>query len=137
MKRKIVFGGISIALIGLIAYYIILYIPKDIDTITVKSYYMMYACGDCYPQYKVKEVLKPDNKYSYLVDKLIDVKYESEALEQQINKQTEQCVICYDFFLTGRLKYSKSKGYSLEVDSARAILRSNDCCDSPTGLSVR
>lgn len=102
-----------------VAYYC-LFIPKQLneDTVVFKFQYMAYACGDCYPQYNLKAVLQSKKNLENLVCEDFDISFKSAALEKQIEKETEECAICYDYIYTGYIKYAWSRGYLFEVEKA-------------------
>lgn len=105
--------GVTIIVSIFLYYYSYRKIGSDI---TIRTRYMMYACGDCYPQHKVEEIIFPKNgKYVFLLGKNLPIRFSSKDQEDTIDKMTEKCVICYDYFFTGNLKYSKMKGYLFEI----------------------
>ncbi len=88
----------------------------------------MYACGECYPQYKVKEV-DPVKGYEFLLDQDISIIYPSKEQEDSIQKLTQKCIICYEFYFRGSVRFSKKKGYIFKATSAKVKLWDDKCCD--------
>jgi len=127
MKLKILIGVFVLVAIGTIYYFI----PKKISVSKVKIQcnYMAYACGDCYPQYRVNEILEGNNNE---VDKILNteliVEFEDKKMEQEMDKNTAKCVICYNFTFTGDLKYSKSKGKYFVAQTVDYQLKNDSCC---------
>lgn len=99
------------------------------EEVTIKTNYMMYACGECYPQYKVKEIVYPIKGFEFLLNKDISVNYSSKKQEDSIKMVTEKCITCYEFYFTGKVKYSKTKGYVFKARSAKVKLWDVKCCD--------
>jgi hypothetical protein len=87
---------------------------------------MAYACGECQPQYKITEVF--DKKYQFLKGTDIDIDFKKFKLDS-IEKQTSDCAICYDYYLTGNLRYNRfSKTYLIQVQEGYYKLRFQNCC---------
>ena len=88
---------------------------------------MAYACGDCYPQYKITTVL--DSKgfsKQELLEKDIKVVFTDKEFGKRLDEQVQKCIICYEFELIGRLTEINEE-YTLYSDSCTANLR-EDCC---------
>lgn len=127
MKPKIFLGISFCILIGVIYYFS----PKKISSekLKIKCNYMAYACGDCYPQYLVKEILEGENKeVSKIINTEIIIEYEDSTIEKEVDKNTAKCVICYDFVFTGILKYSKIKGMYFIAQKVNYQLKNDSCC---------
>lgn len=127
-KNLIVFALSTMAVIVL--FFNILPFEKK-SKVKVKCYFMAYACGDCYPKYKIKQVLSSENiPDSLLLERELKIEYLSSKIEQQIDTLTSKCAICYDFFIEGSLYYQHRKEYSiLQVDKCVAQLRDSTCCE--------
>jgi hypothetical protein len=131
-SKKILFFGLIILTLIFCGFFGYSYIPKTIDkSVIIKCRYMAYACGDCYPQYRVDEVINSlsEKTKETILKQDISVFYEKKELENSIDKQTSKCVICFNFYFTGVLKHSKSKGYFLDVSDAKAELKPNCCAE--------
>lgn len=90
---------------------------------------MAYACGDCYAQYRVKEVLDADvDIVKSILNTDIVIEFKDEQMEKDLDKSTSKCVICYDFNFTGELKQSKSKGTFFIAESVDYKLKNDSCC---------
>ncbi|WEK35943.1 MAG: hypothetical protein P0Y53_00395 [Candidatus Pseudobacter hemicellulosilyticus] len=97
--------------------------------ITVQCAYMGYACGDCTPQYQVRNVLSPPAER--LSGKDIDIEFISETQEQAFEQQVGVCAICYVYTLKGDVYYSfRKKRYFIRLSDFRLKLRSKDCCSN-------
>lgn len=131
-KNKILFFWLIILALTTFGFFGYSYIPKTIDKeVLIKCRYMAYACGDCYPQYRVDDIIKSSSERTnqLIYKREISVFYDSKKLESSISRETSKCTICFEFYLSGVLKHSKSKGYFLEVNSANVILKPNCCSD--------
>ena len=105
-----------------------IYFRKDKQPIAIKCDYMAYACGDCYPQWHIDSGFAMEKGLRALIGKDIYVERNGIALEELISDSTGNCMICYDFYLTGSLKKTLSNKYKFEVDSCQMKLRTSDCC---------
>lgn len=93
--------------------------------------YMMYACGDCYPQYNVKEIISGNSELK-IVGQDINIEFDNPKAEKQFNEKTPICVICLDYYLSGQIRYSLWKGnYILNVSNYSIILPDSTCCSTP------
>ena len=90
---------------------------------------MAYACGDCYPQYRIDEILEGNEANKKLLKSEINIEYKTAEIENKLDKKVSKCIICYDFYFTGQIKRSKSKGLYLLAENVEAELRDNKCCN--------
>jgi hypothetical protein len=89
---------------------------------------MMYACGDCYPQYNVKLVM-PESLGKKLSKQDIDIEFENSREEQKFEKKKGICGICYDYDLKGDLYYSlRKRCYVLKVSRYKLKETFKGCC---------
>jgi len=116
-----------IALISILSFN---YQKSNNKEVKLKCVYMAYACGDCYPQYKVEAVLYPDNISKKVMGKEIYVEFKDREMEDKLTQEVHQCAICYYYIFSGELKYSIfKKAYTLEIDEFDITLKFNDCCE--------
>jgi hypothetical protein len=95
--------------------------------------YIRYACGDCYPRYRVDKVFS-GIKDSTLLGKDIYIKYLDTAHEKVINNTYMKCASCFNFYYKGDIKYSVFNGFfTLTVDSVSIIPEFDSCCND-TGI---
>jgi hypothetical protein len=95
----------------------------------IKCRNMAYACGDCYPQYRVLEILQNQNEESKkILNKELKIEFESEKIEKDLDVNTSRCLICYDFYFTGVLKKSFHKGAYFIVETVNYKLKNDSCC---------
>ena len=128
MKFKILYV-VFICAIGLIFY---LLVPKNLsdDNVKIKCNYMAYACGDCYPQFKVKDIIQGNNsEVKKILDSEIEVVFTDDKLQEAVDKGTYKCVICYDFIFTGNLKKSFRKGTYFLAHTVKIKLKNDSCCN--------
>ena len=86
----------------------------------------MYACGDCYPQYKVREV---SNVSSELEKVLTGSDIYVVGIDGEDILNGFDCLICYSISVSGTLK--KRKGtYVLHAKKIKRELAPN-CCSVP------
>ncbi|MBP6432600.1 MAG: hypothetical protein KA319_12610 [Ferruginibacter sp.] len=104
---------------------------KNANKVKIRCYYMAYACGDCFANYKVKEILEGENHVKgKLLDRDVKVVFKSKELESKVDSMTKRCAICYDYYFEGRLIYQPKEEYSvLEADTCRIQLRDLKCCE--------
>lgn len=94
---------------------------------TLSCHFMAYACGDCYPQYKVEKA--PGELEKKLLGKDIMISFNSWIQEEKFLKQVERCAICYNYNLTGNLYYSnRYKCYLLKVINYKMTETFRGCC---------
>jgi hypothetical protein len=101
------------------------------DSVSVQLSYMAYACGDCFPQYRVDKVLSSEyNDKTYLYNKEIDVQFVGENLNQQIEELDKLgCSgTCYIYTLSGVLKRNGFGMFKLEAFDGQIDV-DKDCCD--------
>jgi hypothetical protein len=130
-KTKIIFiCVISVALLfGAWKLYNGFYFEKGKRPITLKCHYMAYACGDCYPQWRVDSSFAIEKDLRELIGKDIYVERKGVVLEELITDSASKCMICYDFYLNGSLKRTLSNKYKFDLDSFEMELRFKDCCN--------
>ena len=95
-----------------------------------KCHYMAYACGDCYPQWKVDSGFAVENDLKELMEEDLYVTYKgSDVQGSSLPDSVNKCIICYDFYFTGTLKKTLRGKYQFEADTFKMKLRSKDCCN--------
>ncbi|NOQ75849.1 MAG: hypothetical protein GQ574_27840 [Crocinitomix sp.] len=104
------------------------YMHKE-DVVEFKFQYMMYACGECFNQHNLLEVIYSKYDYTDLLDKDFYVEFENKKEEEILDKETSKCKICYDYIYKGRVKTKKNGEYLFEVISGEALLRDDNCCE--------
>lgn len=118
---------IGAVIIGLFCILPVMNKSKDIQ---VKCRYMAYACGDCYPQFKIDSVLYPTNS-DKLVGEDIYLVYENNSESFLLEEKIDSCWICYDYYVEGELKESLFKSHKkIIVKKYELKLRSSECCAS-------
>ena len=106
-----------------------IYFKKNAGIVTIKCHYMAYACGDCYPQWKIDSGFSVENGLKDLIDKDILVKYKGKQIEESIPDSVSKCMICYDFYFTGLLKKTLSDRHKFEADTFLIKMERPDCCN--------
>ncbi len=69
---------------------------------------MMYACGDCYPQWNIDSVFAAEYNMRGLIKKDFYVEYKDKKVEESLPDTVAKYLICYDFYFTGRFKKTLS-----------------------------
>jgi hypothetical protein len=95
---------------------LLVFLPISINSepVEVKFRYMAYACGNCYPQYKVYTIQPTDTLLDDFVEKEFWVEFDSQGQEKSVMDQSERCMICCEFLFTGYFKKSIYKGTFLK-----------------------
>jgi len=102
------------------------YFPRTEKTI-FKCHYVRYACGDCYPNWKIDSTGFSKSRNWLGLD--IKVIYNEKIIDELLDSELSGCLICYDFYFTGILKSTLNKKYRFEADSYEYKLRYKDCCE--------
>ena len=89
---------------------------------------MMYACGDCYPQWQIDSLSANKNGLQKLIGKDFYIFLKGKKMEESFPDTTNKCVICYVFYFDGRFKKTLGNKYRFEADSFEIKLRP-DCCN--------
>ena len=105
------------------------YFDKNKHALTIKCHYMAYACGDCYPQWRIDSSFAVENRMKELIEKDLFVIYKGKQFEESLPDSVGRCMICYDFYFTGFLKKTMSDKYRFEVDSFQIGTEQPDCCN--------
>lgn len=119
---------ITLLFLAVSSYY---FIPKTVSDrkIKIKCSYMAYACGNCYPQYHVKQIVIGKNKATEMIlDTDLHIEFNDEKIKKKLISQTSKCMICYDFYFIGELKKTPVKGYYFISESVEYKLKDTSCC---------
>lgn len=98
------------------------------EKISLKCHYMAYSCGDCYNQYQVEKIVSVTDNYDFLLGKEIAISFENENIAKELDKKTQKCVICYDFYFDGYVKKTIYQNIFFQVSDIKIKLREN-CCE--------
>lgn len=121
LNFKYLFIAIVILLIPFIYYKYFTY-----SNVKFKCRYMAYACGDCFPQYKV-DTIYLDSKMILKIGDDVNLKYFKNGSYLEISEEKDSCWICYDYYIVGKMRNSFFNNRSVEVESYSFELRKN-CC---------
>ena len=88
---------------------------------------MTYACGECYPQWKIDSINTSDFREAVGLD--TKVHYNGNMIDELLNNELSGCLICYDFYFTGILKRTLNKKYKFEAENYKYKLKIKDCCE--------
>ena len=130
MKRKPLFiVVVSLITVSAATAWFFLFAKYPVQkNVHVLSSYMGYACGDCYPQYKVKLVM-PESLGKKLINKEIDIEFDSAEKEREFENKRSECSICYQYDFGGDLYYSnRKKCYVLKVARYKLKETFKGCC---------
>ena len=130
MKRKyvLIFVLLTVAVTTGIIYYFTSNRKLIKEQVTVECRHMGYACGDCYPKYKVSKV-SPEKFNELILGDDIDVAFSSKLQEEKFEKEIGECRICYNFTFKGDLYFSEDKNcFVLKLQDYSMKMWSKDCC---------
>ena len=106
-----------------------IYFNQVNEPITIKCHYMMYACGDCYSQWRIDSNFAAKNEYQELMRNDFIVMHKGKQVEESLPDSIDKCMICYDFYFTGILKKTLSHKFKFEADTFLIKLERPDCCN--------
>ncbi len=103
---------------------------KDIELVCK---WQGYACGDCYPQFKVYKIISSYDKRNNILNKDIHIKKNINGryfdIDYGLNKRVPRCMICYTFVVKGSLYYNIWKNeYTLRTKKYRYYIENKECC---------
>ena len=122
---------IPVTIFLVITGYSCMFTSKTIKDAHVKCYYMAYACGDCTPQYQIREVYSPKELGEELLGKEISIKFNTTQEEADFENKVSKCSICYWYEFKGEIIKSGEK-ITLKVNQFTVELKSQNCCDTTT-----
>jgi len=98
------------------------------DSVELNLSFMGYACGDCYPQYRVDSVLFSENgDYDFYFNKEIHVELQNNELEKKENNL--KCSgTCYNYQLVGHFMRNEL-GIGKLVAFKGEIKEDKICCE--------
>ena len=131
MKRKYLLAtAVFLVILATAAVYFFTsanYIIKK--NVSVTCMYMGYACGDCSPQYNVREIL-PLSLEKKLLKKDIDIEFANKQQKEEFEKKVGICGICYIYEFKGGLYYSEKKNcYVIKLTEYSLKLKDEKCCE--------
>jgi hypothetical protein len=98
------------------------------DSVSLKLKDMGYACGECFPQYRIDSVLYSENgNFDFYLNKEIHLTFMEKGLKEEFNNL--KCSgFCYDYYLSGIFRRNRMGIGKLEAISGR-IIENKDCCN--------
>lgn len=98
------------------------------DYVTLQLQYNGYACGDCYPEYRVSKVIENGNKeISFYLNKDINIEYENSMIREKL-KLPNCFTKCFTINVSGNLQSNQYGMLRLVVKSG-SINIDTDCCN--------
>jgi hypothetical protein len=99
--------------------------------VLLKCSYMAYACGDCYPQFRVDSIMYSDRPIDDLTGKDVYLFIENRGTKTPLEEEIKNCWICYDYYVEGLLEknWLNSKKQII-VTKYNLVMRNKDCCSS-------
>jgi len=82
------------------------------QSVQITAHYMRYACGDCYPQWKVDKADEPLKK---IIGEDVEVIFKGKPIEDYLISKENVELITYTFSFQGKLKSTISKHYIFEA----------------------
>lgn len=106
---------------------------KSLEKVKLKLQYMAYACGDCYPEYRVVKIIEPknDKTANWLKGKDVNVDF-SDKDEDRIESMRGNCAICFYYEVEGALVRKDSAKLVLVPMNYKMYEKSKGCCDKMT-----
>lgn len=102
-------SGVTYGIVFLLVLIISLFgsnVPVRRD-IGLSCHYMMYACGECYPQYKVEKIENPSWLFDVTgKDILVTRNVDGDERDFTETIPLRSCYICYDFYFKVDLYFS-------------------------------
>lgn len=89
---------------------------------------MQYACGECYPQWNVLKVYGDNNMSNRFYDKDMQVYYKGKKLDDVLNDDDWNCIICSKFIITGIVEKTLSNKYRFIADKYQ-LMKDKSCCE--------
>jgi hypothetical protein len=90
---------------------------------------MAYACGDCYPQFRVDSILYPNESKKALVEQDVYLVYKNNGRETPLEQMVDSCWICYQYRVDGQLVESFLQTHKTIVVTKYELKASlPDCC---------
>jgi hypothetical protein len=80
--------------------------------VEITAHYMRYACGNCYPQWKVDKADAPLKK---IIGEDVEVIFEGKPVEDYLSRKENEELITYTFSFQGKIKSTISKHYIFEA----------------------
>lgn len=99
------------------------------ESVTLRFHYMLYACGDCYPQWNADSVIAGPENSSAFIGKDMNIYYQEKELEDQLSESEQVCMICLEFYVTGKVMKTPSGKYKFMAEKYHRTMRP-DCCDN-------
>ena len=100
------------------------------DYAKIKCNYMAYACGDCYPQFRIDSIYSSTNNL-LKIDDNIHLKLKKENTFVDLESLIDRCWICYDYYVEGTVNKNIFTGTkTMIVTKYNFILRENCCTAS-------
>lgn len=87
-----------------------------------------YACGDCYPEFKINEVELDDRQYEdILKGELTFVDFTS-YMAEEIKIRTEKCAICFNYIVEGSIYKTFNGDYKIKASRLTLQETFSGCC---------
>jgi hypothetical protein len=88
---------------------------------------MAYACGDCYPQYRV-DTIYLDSKGMLKKGDEVNLTYFKNGRGLELVEEIDSCWICYEFYIEGKMRNNLFTNKTVKVDKYHLKLR-RECCE--------
>lgn len=123
-KKKYIILLFLICILILTVGYIKYYLPTPVK---IKCTYMAYACGDCYPQFRIDDIYS-DNGNKLIKGEDVYLKIIDNGEEKKLEEKIDSCWICYDYYIDGKATKHLFGSKTVLISKYHIILRKN-CCD--------
>lgn len=127
---RLFFIAISIFILIFFVVFFILESTKNKRDIEIKSRYMFYACGDCYPNFRIEEVIGSNMQSNNIIGQDIDLEFKDTKLQHSFESSTKKCMFCCRFQFKGDLNYSILKRHYVLNVKKYYVTINKSCCDT-------
>jgi hypothetical protein len=110
-------------------FYFMYYFLQTPKSVTVEFRYIRYACGDCYPRWNVIKFNEDTKMNKSFYNKDMQIYYKGKKLDDVLNDEDWDCVICSKFIVTGKIEKTLSGKYKFLSDECK-LIKDKSCCDN-------
>ena len=129
LKLAVVFLVLGLLVFGGAKFCNSIYLSQTDEPVTAEFRYMRYACGDCYPQWNVQNVIgdvKADGKYK---GKDMLVYFQEQELYNILKTNDQNCITCFQFIIKGKIEKTLSGKYRFLSDEY-SMIKNEACCNN-------
>ncbi len=129
IKLTVAFLFVGLLVFGGVKFYDSIYFSQTNEPVTAEFRYMRYACGDCYPQWKVQKVVDDGEANKKYKGKDMQVYFQQQKLYDILKADDQNCIICFQFIVKGKVEKTLSGKYRFLSDEYKMI-KNEGCCNN-------